>query len=42
MNSITYSRSSKPDYPYFVVDATKTINLCYFHDVKNCMTPDYT
>lgn len=42
MNRISYSRNSKPSYPFFILDASKTINLCYMHDVKNCFSLDYS
>ena len=42
MNSLSYSRNSKPSYPFYTLDASKTINLCYMHDIKNCLTLDYS
>jgi hypothetical protein len=41
-NKITYSLLSQPDYPTYVSDASKSISLCYYHDVKTCKTLDYT
>lgn len=42
MNSVSYSRMAKPSYPVFVYDPANTINLCYIHDVRNCLTLDYS
>jgi hypothetical protein len=33
---------AKPSYPVFVYDPANTINLCYIHDVRNCLTLDYS
>lgn len=42
MNSISYSKVSNPAYPTFTLDLSKTINLCYIHDIQNCLTLDYS
>lgn len=42
MNQISYSKNSEPSYPFFTLDTSKTINLCYMHDIKNCLTLDYS
>ena len=42
MNSISYSKISNPSYPQFVLDQSKSINLCYIHDIRNCMSLDYS
>jgi hypothetical protein len=33
---------AKPSYPVFTYDPANTINLCYIHDVRNCLSLDYT
>ena len=40
-NEMTYSWVSDPDYPVFVQDSSIELNLCFFHDVKACLTVDY-
>ena len=39
-NSISVYLSTNPDDPRFVLDATKALSLCWYHDVADCLTLD--
>lgn len=41
-NSLKYSKISKPDYPFYVLDQSIALSLCVFHDVKTCISPSYS
>jgi hypothetical protein len=40
-NSLTFSQVSDPDYPVFEQDNLIELNLCFYHDVKSCLSADY-
>lgn len=39
-NNVTVYLSTNPDYPTFVNDTSIALNLCYYHDVADCITFD--
>ena len=40
MQNVTVYLATNPDYPSFVNDTSIALNLCYYHDVANCLTYD--
>lgn len=38
--SVTVYLSTNPDHPIFINDSVIALNLCYFHDVADCLTVD--
>lgn len=41
-NTFNYSINSDSTYPQFYNDSSNTLSLCFYHDVKTCLSVDYS